>query len=160
MRNVYLPPMIPRQTDSFDTILASLGPPTARQVAALCWRPAGDSLTVLLVTTRRTRRWTPPKGGLIDGRTAHESAEIEAWEEAGVIGEVSPIALGEYQTLKFREGKGWEKLAVTVYPLLVQSLEADYPERGVRKLRFFAAKAAARAVREPDLKAIIDGFRG
>lgn len=152
--------MFPNVADSFHRILEQLGPPTVRQVAALCWRPEEEGIEHLLVTTRRTRRWTPPKGGLIDGRTAHESAEIEAWEEAGVMGEVSPLALGEYETVKYREGRGWEKLVVVVFPLLVQKMETSFPEKGLRRLRWFVPEAAVKAVREPALKAMIAGFRG
>ena len=57
------------------------------QYGALPYRFAADgSLEVLIVTTRRTRRWIIPKGWPIHGLTPAKSAAREAFEEAGVRG--------------------------------------------------------------------------
>ena len=66
------------------------------QVAALCWRKHRDRVEVLLITSRDTGRWVLPKGWPIPGLNAHEAAAIEAWEEAGVRGPVTPDALGYF----------------------------------------------------------------
>jgi 8-oxo-dGTP pyrophosphatase MutT (NUDIX family) len=58
-------------------------------VAAVCFRLKGDEPEFLLVRTR-SGRWTFPKGG-VDGDDTHaEAAAREAFEEAGVKGEVEP----------------------------------------------------------------------
>ncbi|MFV0474772.1 MAG: NUDIX hydrolase [Pikeienuella sp.] len=138
---------------------ANSEPADDRQAAALCWRMGADGLEILLVTTRRTGRWTPPKGGLMADRTAAESAATEAWEEAGVKGEISPEPLGVYKTLKLRKDDDWRKLTVAIFPLRVTGVKPDFPEKGQRESRWMTRKEAAAAVREPALRRIIRDFR-
>ena len=72
-----------------------------RQVAALPYRfdMRGD-LEVLLITSRETRRWVLPKGWPMPGRKPHRAAEQEAYEEAGLKGRISKVALGTYEYVK------------------------------------------------------------
>lgn len=60
---------------------------------------AQDGVKVVLVTTKpkENNNWIFPKGQVELGMSAHESAAKEAFEEAGVIGKVSPTLLDEYQ---------------------------------------------------------------
>ena len=51
------------------------------QFAALCYRIKRGKVQVLLVTSRRTKRWIVPKGWPMEGRTPADSAAQEAWEE-------------------------------------------------------------------------------
>jgi 8-oxo-dGTP pyrophosphatase MutT (NUDIX family) len=53
-----------------------------------------NSLEVLLVTTRQTRRWIVPKGWPIKGLKPPRSAAREAYEEAGIRGTVGAKAIG------------------------------------------------------------------
>ena len=46
-----------------------------------------------------------------------------------------------------------------VFPLRVEAEADDWPERAERTRRWFAPAEAADAVDEPDLKALIAGFR-
>jgi hypothetical protein len=48
---------------------------------------------------------------------------------------------------------------VHVFPLRVEEQAQDWPERSQRESRWFEADAAAEAVEEPELKALILGFR-
>ncbi len=66
------------------------------QFAGLCYRMVGGKPEILLITSHRSGRWILPKGWPIDGKTPAEGAMTEAWEEAGVIGKVSPKCLGLY----------------------------------------------------------------
>src|SRR5438105_4835303 len=61
----------------------------ATQFAALPWR-IGEAGTrqVMLLTSRETRRWVVPKGWPMKGRKAAEVASREAFEEAGLVGQV------------------------------------------------------------------------
>jgi 8-oxo-dGTP pyrophosphatase MutT (NUDIX family) len=69
----------------------------ARQVAALVWRLTPVGPDVLLVTSRRTRRWLLPKGWRVDGLTDAQSAAQEAFEEAGAVSASDDGVLGTYQ---------------------------------------------------------------
>ncbi len=133
---------------------------TARrtQVAALCWRMGPTGTEFLLITTRRTGRWTPPKGNLMPGKTPSQAAAIEAWEEAGVKGEVSAQPIGRYEYLKFRKEGVWEKMAVDVFTLSVSTMTGDYPEQDERLRGWFDQEKAADLVDEADLKTLILDF--
>ena len=124
------------------------------QFAALCYRVRKDKVQVLVVTSRRTKRWIMPKGWPMEGRTPGGSALQEAWEEAGVRGEVSGGCLGVYSYLKDDE----ITCLTMLYPVKVRSLSGDYPEKGQRRRRWVSRKKAARLVQEEDLGRLILGF--
>lgn len=135
--------------------------PRRRQAAALCWRPAptgAAGIEILLITTRRTGRWTPPKGGVKQAETTAEAALREAWEEAGVRGVEAATSLGAYTYLKFRKDGRWEHMAVDVHAIQVERMEDDHPEAGERSLLWAAQADAARMVRERSLGRIIHAF--
>src|SRR5277367_6081586 len=56
-------------------------------VAAVCYRLKGEEPEFLLVRTR-SGRWTFPKGGVDGDATTAAAAAREAYEEAGVTGEI------------------------------------------------------------------------
>lgn len=128
------------------------------QFGALCFRMVNGAPEVLLITTRRSKRWIVPKGWPMDGKTPTEAAEIEAWEEAGVRGRIHPRCLGLYHYHK-SVGKGDDLPCVAMlYALEVQDCADAYPEAGQRKRKWMhPAKAAAR-VKEPELAQIIRTF--
>jgi 8-oxo-dGTP pyrophosphatase MutT (NUDIX family) len=137
---------------------AAFRPPRRKQVAALCWRNGRKGIEVLFVTTRRTGRWTPPKGHLMEGKTPAEAAAIEAWEEAGVTGTISAIPVGEYEYMKFRNDGLWERLAVDIYPLKVEAEANIYPEKAERMRRWFPLEKAPAMVNEATLRKVITTF--
>jgi 8-oxo-dGTP pyrophosphatase MutT (NUDIX family) len=72
-----------------------------KQVAALPVATAEDgSLRVLVITSRETRRFIVPKGWPIKGVKDHRAAEIEAREEAGLIGRAHKKPIGSYLAWK------------------------------------------------------------
>ncbi len=113
---------------------------------------------VLLVTSRASRRWVIPKGNFSSSDAPHVAAAIEAMEEAGVSGTVSPVPLGSFRYRK-RRGSGASLMAdVAVYPLRVSVEHDDWKEKGERDRRWFSLAEAANAVEEPDLQALIRSF--
>lgn len=130
------------------------------QYGAICWRRKGDRIDVLLVTSRDTGRWIIPKGWPVKGLSPEGSAAMEAFEEAGVEGEVSPVCVGVYSYDKTL-GKGPGPLTtvpcvVAVYPLRVHRLLARYPESHERQRKWFPAAKAATKVAEPELRALLE----
>ncbi len=128
------------------------------QVAALCWRRSRKGVRVLLVTSRDSGRWVIPKGWPMRRRTMPEAAAREAWEEAGVKGEIRPISLGLYTYRKVLDSGEMLPCAVVVYPLEVQVMVRHYPEHGQRSVRWFSPRKAAKRVREPHLASLIRDF--
>src|SRR5919206_4769384 len=122
------------------------------QYAALPYRKRGDgSLEVMLVTSRETRRWVIPKGWPMKGRKPAAVAKREAFEEAGVVGEVGKRALGSYVYEKRLKPDVAVPCKVKVFPLEVREDLQDWPERQERDERWFSLGEAADAVAESDL---------
>src|SRR5690606_6845492 len=67
-----------------------------QQVATLVHRIDIVVLKSLVITISCTGRWIIPKGWPQVGRTIAETALREAYEEAGIRGEVSPIPIGSF----------------------------------------------------------------
>ena len=127
------------------------------QFGALCWRKRGDEVQVLLVTSRRTRRWILPKGWPMHGEAPADAARTEAWEEAGATGKVGDFCVGIYSYAKEVEDTTLP-VVVAVFPLKVKDTAGDWPEKTERRRKWFSQKKAASLVDEPELKALIRNF--
>ena len=131
------------------------------QVAALPLRTSRkNGLQILLVTSRDTGRWVPPKGWPMEGRTPWTAARIEALEEAGVIGTMSDEPLGSYSYLKRLEDGAAVPCRVAIYPLFVTRLKSAWKESKDRTRRWFSIHQAAEAVDEPELSRILRDLSG
>jgi len=134
-----------------------------RQIAALPYRTIGDGLSapieVLLVTSRGTGRWVIPKGNFGKSEAAHAAAAREAEEEAGVIGAICPAALGRFEYRKTLRSGASVMVQVQVFPLAVTEELPHWAEGEQRTRQWFSLAAAADAVDEPDLQALIRSFR-
>lgn len=138
--------------------------PGAQQYGALCWRAGPEGPEILLVTSRETGRWVIPKGWPIKDKGAAESAAREAFEEAGVRGEIAPLPLGHYvydKVLERRKKAANRALPceVAVFPLAVQETLGKFPEKDERRRKWFAPEVAAQKVEEPELKRLILAFQ-
>lgn len=130
-----------------------------RQVAALVYRIKKQTPEILLITSRGTGRWVLPKGWPQIGKTFSQSAEAEAYEEAGVRGEVSFLPIGAYTYEKddMCDGEIGD-FVVDVFPLKFSHQEKKWPERGERQLEWVSLDEAALRVEEPELKNLIGSF--
>ncbi|MFN3954215.1 MAG: NUDIX hydrolase [Pararhodobacter sp.] len=140
--------------------LASLIEPVFRrpdfvQAAALCLREGKTGPEVLLVQSLNTRRWILPKGWPMKRRSLAGAAAQEAWEEAGVIGRAGETSVGFYTYRKLRQGGLPVSCRVEVFRIDVADLARDYPERRRRKRKWMSLEAAAAAVEETELKALL-----
>ncbi|MEM6478349.1 MAG: NUDIX hydrolase [Pseudomonadota bacterium] len=140
------------------SISASAKRESRSQFAALPYRIVDDGIQVLLVTSRRTRRWILPKGWPEDGMTPAECAAKEAWEEAGAIGVGYDICLGVYSFEKFVKGAPDLPVIGLVFPFKVKKVKQSYPEANQRRRKWFTPKKAAAAVHAPELKRILKTF--
>lgn len=130
------------------------------QYGALCYRRnEEDDLQVLLITSRGTGRWVIPKGWPMKKRTSYEAAEIEAREEAGVLGLVRKKPLGRYTYLKWLDNGDVTPCVVEVFEVEVTDTVPDYKERGQRQLEWVSRDEAARRVREVELKSLLVDFK-
>jgi 8-oxo-dGTP pyrophosphatase MutT (NUDIX family) len=130
-----------------------------RQSAALPVLGSGPTLRVVLITSRETRRWVIPKGWIEPREAPHRSAAREAFEEAGLAGEAEAEALGSYAYAKRLPGGALRPTEVLVFRYHVARLLHDWPERRERERRLFTPEAAAAAVDEPALAALLRSLR-
>jgi 8-oxo-dGTP pyrophosphatase MutT (NUDIX family) len=136
-----------------------VGPGHAKlQYGALCWREAEAGVEVLLITSRDTGRWVIPKGWPMPGFAPEAAAAQEAWEEAGVNGQINPLCIGRFGYQKGLSVSATVPCAVAVYGLRVAKLATSYPEAKVRQRKWFPLAEAAGLVAEPELSQIIAGF--
>ena len=132
----------------------------SEQYAALPWRRApGGAIKVLVITSRETRRWVIPKGWPMKDRAPAEAAAQEAYEEAGVIGEPNPKPVGVYSYGKRLRTGAVQAVTVTVYALEVFVEQLAFPEQGQREKLWTSPEEASERVDEPELKALIRGFK-
>lgn len=128
------------------------------QFGALCWRKQKGEVEVLLITSRRTKRWILPKGWPLHGETPAASAANEAWEEAGVTGKITPVCLGIYSYTKSKGSIDALPCVVAVFPLEVKSTSSRWPEAKQRRRKWIRPKKAAAMVAEPELARILRSF--
>jgi 8-oxo-dGTP pyrophosphatase MutT (NUDIX family) len=130
------------------------------QYAALPYRrAAGGVPEIMLVTSRRSKRWIIPKGWPMKRKTPHAAAAREALEEAGVTGSVGRKPLGSYSYRKrLKDGRS-VVCKVKVFPLEVSRQRKSWPEEGKRRVKWFSPARAARLVTEPVLKELIRAVR-
>ena len=128
------------------------------QSAALAYRHRKSALQVLLVTSLDTERWVLPKGRVEAGLKPHESAAKEAFEEAGVKGQVESRSIGTYDYVKTElKGGGWCR--VKVYPMAVTRVHRNWPEKNERARKWMRIEDAVQAVDEKKLKKLLAHFR-
>jgi 8-oxo-dGTP pyrophosphatase MutT (NUDIX family) len=131
------------------------------QFAALPWRISeGGTRQIMLLSSRETHRWIIPKGWPIKGRKPAEVARQEAYEEAGLIGQV----VGKRPLGNFHYEKRLAKRAiiceVRVFLFRVERQLDDWPEKGARESKWVDAKEAVALVEEGGLAEIIDRWAG
>ncbi|WP_116285732.1 NUDIX hydrolase [Rhizobium sp. LCM 4573] len=135
--------------------------PPRQQYAALCYRirKKQGQLEILLATSRDTGRWVIPKGWPMPGKKAHQVAEREAYEEAGVKGKAEKEPFGFYHYRKTLSNGFKIPVRVQVHLLEVEDLLKNFPEREARRLEWVSSEEAAQRVNEPELKDLLLQFK-
>ena len=131
------------------------------RAGALPFRLAPDgSVEILLIRRVGRDEWNVPKGRLMIFRSAHDSARIEAREEAGVNGRVGRQALGSYLHVKGAgtNGRRSEAVEVVVFPLEVDEVAPTWPEMAERERQWVRPEEAAGLVSSAHLRTIIAAF--
>ncbi len=70
--------------------------PSPNQAAAIAYRRSREELEICLIRRKDSSYWGIPKGWIEEGDTERETALNEAWEEAGVEGELIGESVGIY----------------------------------------------------------------
>jgi 8-oxo-dGTP pyrophosphatase MutT (NUDIX family) len=127
-----------------------------KQVAALPYLRDKNGIHILLVSSRETKRWIIPKGWPVKGKKDWSAAALEAFEEAGVEGHVGKKSIGSYVYDKRKKSGATVVCEVVVYPLEVNVILGDWPEKKERRRHWFPVKEAVGLVTEEGLRAVIE----
>ncbi len=119
-----------------------------RQVAAVPFRlDSRGNAEVMLITSNTTKRFIVPKGWPMKGKSGKKAAVTEAWEEAGVVGEVL-TNLGAYTYWKRLSGH-FVRVTVKVYLLSVIDVQPMWEESSNRERAWLSPVDAAILIDEP-----------
>ncbi len=104
----------------------------------------------MLITSMRRQRWIIPKGLIEEGKTATESARMEAYEEAGVRGKIYPEVVAAYEREK------WGSVCkIQVFLLDVEDVLDEWPEASCRERIWVSLDEAIGLVEEEPLRRIL-----
>lgn len=132
-----------------------MGKAKRKQYGVLPYVKQSQKTRIILITGRNSKQWIVPKGNRARNKSKRESALLEAYEEAGLSGQMK----GD---LKFRisitsHGK---KVALTLYPMRVNKhLKKKWPESGQRKRIKVSCKQAQSLVLWPKLGTCIKSLK-
>ncbi|MGB0960438.1 MAG: NUDIX hydrolase, partial [Halocynthiibacter sp.] len=108
-----------------------------QQVAALCVRDGENGPEILLITSRGSKRWIIPKGWPMKNKSYAKAAQIEAWEEAGVIPKkLYKSNIGSYTYDKELNSGEIIPCRAFIYRIDVKKMKKNFPEKGQRKLQW------------------------
>jgi len=133
--------------------------PARLQIAALCVRPGEVETEVLLVSTRDTGRMILPKGWPEKNKKAYETAVIEAYEEAGVVGRSDPRAMGSFRAFKGLASGLKIRTKVLVFKLEFEKQLNKFPEVGQRRCVWAPVSEAIEMADETGLKRFLRRHR-
>ena len=125
-----------------------------KQYAALPFAVVDGKPRVMLVTSRETGRWIVPKGWPEKKIKPYDQAAREAFEEAGVIGQISKKPFGSY-TYDKRLGKRSVSCLVDVYLLKVDRELDEWPESAQRSRRWLSPLEAVELVDDKGLASLL-----
>lgn len=115
------------------------------------YRVSNGSIELLLITSIKKQKWIFPKGFIEFNLSAFESAKKEAYEEAGVIGENETVELGSFE-LKKKNSSSYVK----IFSMEVTKELKDYPEKNLRKRKWFTVKEALENIENSDIKNFVN----
>ncbi|MDV7338233.1 histidine phosphatase family protein [Terasakiella sp. A23] len=121
------------------------------QSCVVPYRVQDGQLEVMIISSSKNKHWVVPKGIHDPGLSAQASAANEAFEEAGVLGDVKDGIMGTYSYPK------WDATCeVSVFAMKVtRELDDTQWEESHRMRRWVNAQSAAQLVNNPDLATIV-----
>jgi phosphohistidine phosphatase len=121
------------------------------QSGVIPFRIVRSDIQILLITTNSRKHWTIPKGLIEDGMSSTESAIQEAYEEAGIRGDLYENSIGNYQYHKW--GGTCE---VEVFLMAVTLMLAHWPEEIFRERLWCDTEDAGAMVKHNGLRDILN----
>ena len=114
-------------------------------------RKGGAEVEVCLIRRRDRGAWGIPKGFIDPGDSREEAALKEAWEEAGIRGQLVGEAIGTYEYAKFGT-----RLTVAVYVMRVVDELPEWPEMRFRHREWVPLSEAASVLARHPVRSLLD----
>jgi 8-oxo-dGTP pyrophosphatase MutT (NUDIX family) len=125
------------------------------QACAVPYRTLQGAPEFCLITSLNKRRWGFPKGTIDPGETYSDTALKEAYEEAGLRGEIVDEPLGCYDYAKWGAS-----LRVTVVLMRVAETHDDWLEAGLRQRAWCTAEEAQRRIANANQRRLLEAAVG
>ena len=117
-----------------------------KQSGVIPYRKRQGKIEVMLITSRNKGRWIIPKGVIESDLNPRTSAAKEAFEEAGVQGDVHSKLLGVYKHRKWGD-----VCTVQIYAMKVRKVHRKWDETD-REREWLSLKDALKRLSRNDLK--------
>jgi 8-oxo-dGTP pyrophosphatase MutT (NUDIX family) len=121
------------------------------QATAIPFRWRQGRLEFCLITSSQKGHWAFPKGVVDPGETDAQTALKEAYEEAGLTGDIVGQPLGRYAYAKWGR-----KLRVTVRLMRVTDAADEWEESHVRQRCWATADEALTLIARPELRMLLE----
>lgn len=120
------------------------------QSGVIPFRRTEAGIEILLITSIKKKKWIIPKGYVEFNLSPFESAKKEAFEEAGIKGTNETFELGS-----FKVHREMGLCLIKVYSMEVTEFLEDFPEKGLRKRKWFSVQEAADNISIPGVPELI-----
>jgi 8-oxo-dGTP pyrophosphatase MutT (NUDIX family) len=120
-----------------------------KQSGVIPYRKKQGKIEVMLITSRNKGRWIIPKGVIEPDLNPRDSAAKEAFEEAGVQGDVHRKLLGIYKHRKWGD-----MCTVQIYAMKVRKVFRKWDETD-REREWLSLKDALERLSRNDLKRVM-----
>lgn len=117
------------------------------QYGVLPYIQSGNKVKLVLITSRKSKKWIVPKGNRVLNKSKHATALQEAFEEAGLRGR-----LFEDDEIRLKIKSHGKQVMLILYPMRVQKMLRVWPERGERKRIVVNRHKAVKMVGWPNLR--------
>ncbi len=121
------------------------------QAGVIPFRRKKGTIEVCLIRNKGGRKWKIPKGFVDDGETVEQAALKEAWEEAGLTGQIVGAAVGAYKYEKWGQA-----LTVSVYLMEVSGQEDKWEESGIRERAWWPVGEAFEQLKNHPVEPLLD----
>ncbi|MCA9166181.1 MAG: NUDIX hydrolase [Planctomycetales bacterium] len=124
------------------------------QVCVIPYRVVNDAWEFCLITSLKKKRWIFPKGIVDPGETPPESGLKEAWEEAGLRGEIVGPVIG-----RLSDEKWGAKLELDVLIMRVDEVATEWPEATLRERCWLNGRDAMERLHRQDVQHVFQAAR-
>lgn len=124
-----------------------------KQSAVIPFIVEKSRVKIFLINSRKSKHWIVPKGIVEEKLSPAESAAKEAFEEAGIKGQLLPEPVGSYTYDK------WDGVChVEVFAMEVDEIFPDWEEKSFRNRTVVDMEEASEMVFPEDLRLIMKKF--